>query len=195
MRDRLVGVSWCMAILTWAKSLRSCLQRWSSAFTPDLLWFLKHYYRFSFRSAPNDERVVLQASEERFFCRVGARVCVACPSGGQRRQGQRLHCVRRKVFDSFRTDPRSGLALVWHRELDLMEPCGPWELGAVSCLPSIHWEARCRSRDVDERGEDGHILGGEITISEWIEGVWGSSCVTERGDEWKTCKWMGYWSE
>lgn len=78
---------------------------------------------------------------------------------------------QKKVFDSFRTDPRSGLALVWHRELDLMEHRGPWELGAVSCLPSVHWEARCRSRDVDERGEDGRILGGEITISEWIEGV------------------------
>ena len=28
-----------------------------------------------------------------------------------------------------------------------------------------------QGRDVDERGEDGHIIGGKITISEWMEGV------------------------
>lgn len=78
-----------------------------------------------------------------------------------------------------------------------------WPDGALSTLGA--WGGKLSSfsllgssvqgRDVDERGEDGCILGGGITISEWIEGVWGSSCVTERGDEWKTCKWMGYWSE
>ena len=51
---------------------------------------------------------------------------------------------RKRAFDSFRRDPRSGLALVWRGEFDLTEPHGPQELEAVSCLPSSLREARCR---------------------------------------------------
>lgn len=75
---------------------------------------------------------------------------------------------RKKALDSFRRDPRSGLALVWRRELDLMGPHGAWGGKLSSFRPP---GSSMQGRDVDERGEDRRIIGGKITISERIEGV------------------------